>query len=89
MRLEILARKHYLSIFFFIILLVIVLAGLIDKTHASGDIEIAELMTSMNMNALAEPYEMPDFTLNSIGGESVQLGQLRGNVVLLSFWATW
>ena len=89
MRLESVVRKHYLSIFFFITLLIIIFAGLIDKTYASEDTEVAELMTSMNMHALADPVEAHDFALQSIDGESVELGQLRGNVILLSFWATW
>ncbi len=33
--------------------------------------------------------EAPDFTLERIVGDSVQLSQLRGKVVLLDFWATW
>lgn len=30
-----------------------------------------------------------DFTLKTLDGESVALGSLRGNVVVLDFWATW
>jgi cytochrome c biogenesis protein CcmG/thiol:disulfide interchange protein DsbE len=31
----------------------------------------------------------PDFTLNDLSGKLVTLSQLRGDVVLLNFWATW
>ena len=31
----------------------------------------------------------PDFTLERLGGEPVTLSQLKGNVVLVDFWATW
>jgi peroxiredoxin len=31
----------------------------------------------------------PDFALQTPGGESLTLGQLRGQVVLVNFWATW
>jgi len=31
----------------------------------------------------------PDFTLKDSTGASVKLSQLRGQVVLLNFWATW
>ncbi len=31
----------------------------------------------------------PDFTLETIEGESITLSELRGQVVLVNFWATW
>ena len=31
----------------------------------------------------------PDFTVNTFGGHTIKLADLRGNVVLLNFWATW
>lgn len=31
----------------------------------------------------------PDFTLQVRGGEEISLSDLRGNVVMINFWATW
>lgn len=31
----------------------------------------------------------PDFTLKSNSGENIRLGELRGEVVLINFWASW
>ncbi|MRR31562.1 TlpA family protein disulfide reductase, partial [bacterium] len=31
----------------------------------------------------------PDFTLTTFGGQQVQLIELRGNVVVINFWASW
>jgi peroxiredoxin len=33
--------------------------------------------------------EAPDFVLKSRSGENVRLSEYRGQIVLLSFWATW
>lgn len=34
-------------------------------------------------------YAAPDFTLETLDGPEVTLSDLRGNVVLANFWATW
>lgn len=31
----------------------------------------------------------PDFALRTFGGHNVRLSEFRGNVVVISFWATW
>jgi len=31
----------------------------------------------------------PDFTVTTFGGHTVKLSDLKGNVVVLNFWATW
>jgi peroxiredoxin len=31
----------------------------------------------------------PDFSLDLLGGGQVALSELRGNIVILDFWATW
>ena len=37
----------------------------------------------------AKGAQAPDFTLTDLNGDEVSLGDLRGQAVLLNFWATW
>lgn len=39
--------------------------------------------------ALEEDAPVPDFTLKSLDGENLRLEELRGQVVLINFWASW
>jgi len=35
------------------------------------------------------PEPVPDLTLKTLGGRSIQLAQQEGRVLLINFWATW
>jgi len=39
--------------------------------------------------AVAPSMPAPDFTLRSAEGGNLRLGEMRGRVVLVNFWATW
>jgi tetratricopeptide (TPR) repeat protein len=57
-------------------------ASLHERIHGSRD-GFDELVASRTES---ETFEAPDFTLRSLDGESVRLGEFRGQVVLLNFW---
>ena len=93
-------RKHFL--FFTIIISMLAAATYscqMDKTDkpdtqtsSSGtklNSNVADMVSSMNLYAFDDIVKAPDFELLSLKGEKVSLGQHRGKVVLLSFWATW
>ena len=95
MKIRKITEKFYISIFFFIILLVMILGGTgLDNpasANPSGSAEenLSFLMASMKIHQIDTPALSPDFSLMSLDGELVNLREFDGKVVLLSFWATW
>ncbi len=45
--------------------------------------------TSGQIPAPRQGFFAPDFTLKTVQGEVMSLGELRGQVVVLNFWASW
>ena len=46
-------------------------------------------ITGITPAAAAEPSLAPDFALKADNGRNVRLREMRGQVVMLNFWATW
>jgi len=55
------------------------MAGTFTLSHATPDI-VSDDLTD---------FPAPDFTLSGINGKKITLSSFRGNVVYLTFWATW
>ena len=47
------------------------------------------IVTAGNVYAKELNGQMPDFTLASSQGKNIRLEELRGQVVMMNFWATW
>ena len=60
-----------------------------DNSSDADNNEIANLVASLDMHYFSDPVKAPEFELASVKGGRVSLSQHSGNVVLLSFWATW
>jgi peroxiredoxin len=76
--------------------IVMILVAIMVGTYIKKQIDASEAISE---NALGYEMELeeglergqiaPDFTLETLSGESVTLSELKGKKVILNFWATW
>lgn len=59
----------------------------VTKTITGLVLVMALLPSSLPAGEVSGPA--PDFTLKSRSGENVKLSELRGDVVMVNFWASW
>ena len=67
-----------------VILLLIISAGWVWLTRATPDES-----TQGKIPAPQKGFLAPDFSLKTTSGETITLSDLRGQAVLLNFWASW
>lgn len=59
------------------------------RTRRSVLLAALSLGSGVCAAALAPSSPAPDFTLRSVDGQNLRLGEQRGRVVMVNFWATW
>jgi thiol-disulfide isomerase/thioredoxin len=52
-------------------------------------IAIALLVVALTTSSGTQSGDAPNFTANTLAGETITLNDYRGKVVMLNFWATW
>ncbi len=72
--------------------MVILAALLVMSTGCQTPVEQSVAEPAVGDNAPASSAKgalAPDFTLTDLNGDEVSLSDLRGQAVLINFWATW
>ena len=79
------------NIFFIIpIALSIIACGTPNKRASADKAQTTTEQTANTQNASQQEFkEAPDFTLETMEGNTFTLSDQRGKVVVLNFWATW
>lgn len=73
-----------------VVIISVFLIGCKKKEKTNPGTENAETRTNQNIKESPEEgFTAPGFTLQNLNGSPVNLGDFRGKVVLLNFWASW
>jgi peroxiredoxin len=51
--------------------------------------EKVDLFSKMKIQSIKDNRKAPDFCLEGLNGEKVQLKAFKGKIIFLNFWATW
>jgi peroxiredoxin len=51
--------------------------------------EEKDLFSKIGIHAIRDKKKAPDFHLEGLNGQKVQLNALKGKIIILNFWATW
>ena len=49
----------------------------------------SNLLSKIRIQSIVDKKKTPDFCLEGLNGEKVQLKTLKGKIIFLNFWATW
>jgi peroxiredoxin len=60
-----------------------------NLSRALLGLALAASVSAAGAAPLAPSTTAPDFTLRTLDGQNLRLGEQRGRVVLVNFWATW
>jgi len=78
-----------------IILVILITSSGCEKEQGPGmgghpvEGKVSQLMDLVNITPANKTVPAPEFELFSVDGRIISLKEYRGNVILLSFWATW
>jgi peroxiredoxin len=72
------------GVILWIILLGLITSGCLARADTGGN---TTAYAALEPGVISEPA--PDFTLEALTGETVTLSDLRGQWVVINFWATW
>ena len=80
--------KKYVALFvtLFVVGLLFFFEHFLEEPISVGDVKISE---KFDLEKSLAGYLAPQFTLRNLEGNQVSLNSLKGQVVVLNFWATW
>lgn len=89
-------KKSMMGLIFVLALIAIMLGGYIknqieasETVNEQAQIKGYEVDLNKTETGIKKGQMAPDFTLQTLSGETLTLSDLKGKKVLLNFWATW
>ncbi|MCK5250485.1 MAG: TlpA family protein disulfide reductase [Spirochaetaceae bacterium] len=78
----------FFSRFFFILTTTIILLVFTTCSRTSGPPD-SEILRDLGFRPIPEGSEFPDISFTDTGNQTHSLGEFKGSVILLNFWASW